>query len=117
MKIGHGSKPQPLRSEIGTRRPATANVGMARLSVTIHDTDTSPRRVCASHEASGTMVMVATTTTMAHRMTVSASDARMPLVPVQLSGSSSHSKTPISRGTGACASTVTVRSPCAGPKE
>ncbi len=85
MKMGHGSNPQPLRSEIGTSRPAMAKVGMARLAVTPQVTVSSPFRLWARINASGTAMMLAATTTAAERTTVSHSEVRMPPSPVQYS--------------------------------
>ena len=42
--IGQGSKPQPLRRQIGTSSPAMAKVGIARPMLSTQVADSSPRR-------------------------------------------------------------------------
>ena len=118
MKIGHGSNPQPRLSDHGTSSAAIAKVGTARLMLTSQVLDTSARRRWASTAATGMATIAATNVAAAHKMTVSSSDARIPVSPVHVPASKNHSKNPMSRGTAVCEGrnetsvAITVMRPC-----
>jgi hypothetical protein len=71
MMIGHGSSPNPLRSETMTATPTTVTVGTARPMLTANAAASSPRRWWASTAPTGTAMSTTTRSATAECQTVS----------------------------------------------